>query len=419
MLVRFRFAFFRYGNERLPPADPVPSSAATSCPSPGSPESTLCWEPGECAICGSREAIDRLEVSHLIYGRRGSVRIVRCRGCGHLYQSPRPTLETISAWYPDDYGPHQEVATARRLDGAPQPEPLAGGSVGETALAPAAAVQPQATGEPRDREAASGSPTQPWYLSRWARAIPGLRLFYYRLSDRHASPVPSPPRLGAKALELGCGAGAYLEQLRAAGWEVRGVEPADAPASRCRARGLAVDTAGVESIELPEGEYDLVVAWMVLEHLHDPAAALSRVHRWLRPGGTLMVSVPHVRDWELRFGGRYHFILNEPTHLQHFDRAGIERLLTASGFRVRSFRFQQNVYNQVGWLGIWLKARLPGRDWGGRLLAFLDDPAMWGRLALAPLGKILAALGLTGRVTIIAERGELVRADLPKRGKAT
>lgn len=234
--------------------------------------------------------------------------------------------------------------------------------------------------------------------------MPGLRSFYYWLADRWASPLPPPPRPGARALELGCGAGAYLDQLAACGWTVEGLEPADSPASRCRARGLAVQTGVVESADFPSATYDLIVAWMVVEHLHDPAAALRQIHDWLRPDGTLMISVPHVAPWELRLGGEYHYILNEPTHLQHFSRSGIERLLRDNGFRTRSLKFQENLYNHVGGVGIWLRTRFPKRAWGDRLLAFLDNPSMWGRLSLALPAKLMAALGQSGRMTIIADR---------------
>lgn len=365
----------------LPPAQPTVVSAPAG-------ESVIRWEPATCVICGGEHSTFQLRVSHLIYGREGSASIVRCNGCGHLYQSPRPTRDTISGCYPSNYGPH--VAAAAPDGGATHPV-SAGKPTDDFPTAPT----PSANCRPA---------SQPWYLSRFSRSVPGLRSLYYWLADRWAAPLPSPPRPGARALELGCGAGGYLDQLAACGWAVEGLEPADSPAGRCRARGLAVQTGGVESADFPSAAYDLVVAWMVVEHLHDPAAALRQIHGWLRPDGTLMISVPHVASWELRLWGDYHYILNEPTHLQHFSRSGIERLLRDNGFHIRSLKFQENLYNHVGGLGIWLKSRFPKRSWGDRLLAFLDNPSMWGRLGLALPAKLLAALGQTGRMTIIADR---------------
>jgi hypothetical protein len=46
------------------------------------------------------------------------------------------------------------------------------------------------------------------------------------------------------------------------------------------------------------------------------------------------------------------------------------------------------------------------------LLSFLDDPSMWGRLALAIPAKLMAALGQTGRATIVASKS---MTDMPIR----
>ena len=363
-----------FGKPNLQTEPAAPHALPTTPPG----DSKICWEDATCAVCGESAATFVIEVKRLIYDRPGSARIVRCRRCGHLYQSPRPTRETIGVCYPADYGPHAAAPVASRSTG----------------------------------DSAAPQTNRPWYLSRSVRGVPGLRRFYHWLSDRSGSPLPVPPRAGASALELGCGAGGYLDRLREAGWQVEGVEPADAPAARCRARGLSVRTGGVETAVLDPESFDLVVAWMVIEHLHDPAAALRQIRTWLRPGGTLMISVPIVKRWEVATFGSVHYILNEPTHLQHFSRSGIESVLRDNGFRIDSLRYQENLYNHIGAIGIWMRHRFSGRRLGARLLSFLDDPSMWGRLALAIPAKLMAALGQTGRATIVASKS---MTDMPIR----
>jgi SAM-dependent methyltransferase len=142
---------------------------------------------------------------------------------------------------------------------------------------------------------------------------------------------------------------------------------------------------------------------MVVEHLHDPGSVLRQMKELLKPTGRLMISVPNTDCWELRALGRYNFILNEPTHLQHFSVDSIGRLLDSAGLDIESIDYQKNAYNIVGSVGIWLKSRFPNRKLGRRLLAFCDNPSMWGRLALAPLAKLLAAIRQSGRITIIAK----------------
>lgn len=327
------------------------------------------WEDAACAVCGSTAAGFIVEVRDFIYDRRGSARIVRCEDCGHVYQSPRPTRDTISHCYTADYGPHtHKLSPLQESDHLSAP--------------------PQ---------------TSRWYLTPAVRSIPGIKSLYHWLSAGSEAPVPSPPIQGAMALEVGCGSGGYLQRLREAGWQVEGIEFADEPATRCRELGFRVHTTGIEDADLRPEAYDIVVAWMVIEHLHDPGSVLEQMNRLLRPGGILMISVPNIDCWELRVLGRFNFILNEPTHLQHFSVASIERLLAASGFEIECIEYQKNVYNIVGSIGIWLKSRFPNRNWGNRLLAFCDNPSMWGRLALAPLAKLIAAIRQSGRITIIAK----------------
>ena len=86
---------------------------------------------------------------------------------------------------------------------------------------------------------------------------------------------------------MGCGSGRFLERLQESGWEVEGVEPANVPAQRCRDRGLNVHLGHFESLKLDDESFDAVFAWMVIEHLHDPAAALREIHRLLKPDGTV------------------------------------------------------------------------------------------------------------------------------------
>jgi SAM-dependent methyltransferase len=47
-------------------------------------------------------------------------------------------------------------------------------------------------------------------------------------------------------------------------------------------------------VELPR-RYDVVLSGGLIEHFADPAAALERHHRWVAPGGTIVVTVPNFR----------------------------------------------------------------------------------------------------------------------------
>jgi len=90
-------------------------------------------------------------------------------------------------------------------------------------------------------------------------------------------------------LEIGCGAGRFLDLANQSGWKVTGIEMSEQLARRAR-QGEDHANVGIEIItgdflkwEVPEEtRFDVVVAMDVLEHVLDPDAMLKKIHLLLR-----------------------------------------------------------------------------------------------------------------------------------------
>ncbi len=197
-----------------------------------------------------------------------------------------------------------------------------------------------------------------------------------------------------RVLDVGCGRGLLLQQLRKRGWEVTGTELSEDSASYARdVLRIDVRTADVIDLELPSDYFDTVILWHVLEHIPDPAALLAEVTRLLRPGGTLLVAVPNFGSWEARWGRDRWFHLDVPRHLNHFTPPVLRAMLNQAGLHPRMtsyfaseydfFSFVQTVQNKLGLRHNLLYNLLRTR--GAKVLAGSRRPP-------APATHVLAAL---------------------------
>jgi 2-polyprenyl-3-methyl-5-hydroxy-6-metoxy-1,4-benzoquinol methylase len=180
----------------------------------------------------------------------------------------------------------------------------------------------------------------------WAGLPPGLAPADFSLRRGFLLAHVSP---GASVLDVGCGEGAFASELAHAGARVVGVEVAEEPLRRARARDPGLDLrliSGEGPWELPDAAFDVVWAGEVIEHVAETAAWLSEARRVLRSGGSLLLSTPahgalvRLRLAALGRGWAEHF---DPLgdHLRFYTAASLSRLLL-------EFRFEQVQIRSAG-----------------------------------------------------------------------
>jgi SAM-dependent methyltransferase len=267
--------------------------------------SAVVWENVACPLCEAREERLLLEVSDSRVDR--PLRLVRCRRCGMGYLNSRPDPQSISRFYPEDYGPYHH---------------------GERIVADSGRLASLRRLVVRYR---CGIPPAP---QSW-RARVLVALGAALLAPPRDSLTCLPYQGRGRLLEYGCGAGWLGQRLRDLGWDVTGMDfSAYAAAQAQRLFGLPVILGSLPHPAVQEESFDVIVMGAVLEHVHRPHDVISAAARALRPGGYLVVAVPNLASWGFRTFQQSWWGLQLPIHLLHFTPTTLRRLLEAHGLEV-------------------------------------------------------------------------------------
>jgi SAM-dependent methyltransferase len=275
-----------------------------------------------CPICHSRHmaVIDPI------------ARFSRCQDCDLVFDSPRPSLAAISAFYSkfDQYdGWTGNLAARKKL---------------------------------------------------WQRRLRKMKGDF------------KPGRL----LDIGAGIGQFLAEARDTFHTVDGTElSTQAIAIAQKTFGITLRPGTLEGLALPAANYDTVTAMHVLEHVHEPGAFLAECHRLLSPGGRLFIAVPNdiaslgaqIRQVKFKLG------LSSPAtgplglpqlnlasgidevHLSHFTVASLKKALEINGFRIRRLSLDP----------FWAASGAKGF---GHALRYGLCMALWGLLRINVYGTI-------------------------------
>lgn len=150
---------------------------------------------------------------------------------------------------------------------------------------------------------------------------------YYRQNpayklDHYLDQVERAKGNGSLALlDIGCGLGSFLAHMASnrPNWTLSGTDIDTAAVSKTAntVPRASVVQASAEEQPFPDGSFDVITAWDVIEHVADLDAVAASVSRMLRPGGSFFFVVP-VYDsplgWMLRILDR------DPTHVHKNSR---------------------------------------------------------------------------------------------------
>ncbi len=214
----------------------------------------------------------------------------RCGSCGYVFDSPRPTIDELVAFYSQPTKYDSWISAARARD------------------------------------------------ALWKRRLKKLL----------------PHKVAGNLLDVGAGIGQFLYHAKAFFTDVQGTEVSDSAIRIAREKyGLEIHAGQVEELDSPAESFDNITLFHVLEHVPDPVKLVQRCRTLLRPGGILTIAVPNdVLAWTsglkklgkklgLRPFQKFSPVLgisragsSREIHLSHFTPAVLRRLLEGAGFSI-------------------------------------------------------------------------------------
>ena len=296
-----------------------------------------------CLSCGSQKSKIVFDGIDYLHGFPGKFRIVKCIGCGFMYTNPRPNKIEILNYYPTNYSPHLDSSNRSKL---------------------------------------STVNKKKWYYNG-------------------SKDVPNCP--SGKLLDIGCSSGSFLFKMKHLGWDVSGIEPSLDAAKVANQSNLNVIHGSFEDYSFDESKkntYDLITAWMVLEHLHDPKLSIEKVSELLKKDGYFVFSVPEVSSWEFNFFKDKWYATQLPTHLSFFTKNSIKKILIEKNFKVEKIFFHSNLKNLLKTLIMILKEREYTRL--SNFLLNISDRR--DSVFMKILGIIYGFFSQSGRITVWAKK---------------
>jgi len=141
-----------------------------------------------------------------------------------------------------------------------------------------------------------------------------------------------------RILDIGTASGSFLYVAKKRGWQVYGVEPNKWLCGWAQKNyGLYIQPGTIDSLNYPNGFFDVITLWDVLEHVPNPTQVLQRCHSLLKPEGFVYVNYPDYNSYASRImKGRWIFLLS--VHLYYFTRETIAKMLEKTGFQTLNYR---------------------------------------------------------------------------------
>lgn len=269
-----------------------------------------------CPICKNKKTkiiysdLSRIFKVH-IYGIHKNLDIRKCLSCGAVFTNPQLDYKDLNQYFSDEYRAFAITSASSSLFGS---------------------FKKIIHDKTLEQFFGYGRP-------KWWRFI----LSSFKIPLAH---YPKKINNG-RVLDVGCGSGNLLVNLKNLGWEVYGIDPSPIAVNVARSRGLDNIYQGeLNELKLNENFFDVIILFHVFEHIPNPETVLLEIKRILKPGGRLIIGVPNFGSFASRIMGKYWAGLSFPLHFFHYQKQSLSNLLKARDFNIKNI-YYANFFSDI------------------------------------------------------------------------
>ena len=296
----------------------------------------------KCEICGSSKYTNLYRKKSYIETKYGNINLVKCSECGLIYINPQLSEDELADYYDVDY----YGINNKRFSGI---------------------------------------------IERLIRLKRNIRAeVISRFTEK------------GKILDIGCGRGLFLDEMRGRGWDTYGTEISETAAKYAReVLGPNISIGELDQHRFPDSHFNAVSIYNVLEHVSHPADIMLEIRRILKPGGILVVALPNIDSWQAKIFRMRWFHLDLPRHNFHFSPETLAKLLPPEHWdTVRTKRLSLE-FGPFGWIQSALNVIFGNENMlyeilkektSGRLRIYARNRFKFFRWTIISLNLVMAAL---------------------------
>jgi len=134
-------------------------------------------------------------------------------------------------------------------------------------------------------------------------------------------------------MDIGCGAGHFLNSMKENGWDVKGVDASQKARELVKSQ-FDIDVITPKDWFNSDETYDIITCWHSLEHVYDPWVYLEKIKTQLSAEGVLIVASPNYESTDGNKYGADWAAYDTPRHLYHITPTSMEKIMFNNEFLI-------------------------------------------------------------------------------------